>query len=182
VCRKAPYIHRSTNNPAKIFFKNGSCLFLHPAIVKLANSSFVAEVAHLVEHDLAKVGVAGSSPVFRSGSRLLRDFFCLLFILFVRPGGGTGRHAGLKILSAAMRVRVQLPPGAPELVLKGRFSDLLFFERKLLTYPLYTAMKFASAGTIPNTGQSNEIHLFIIPLNACQCGNMRPCPVLIAYV
>ena len=27
---------------------------------------FQAEVAHLVEHDLAKVGVAGSSPVFRS--------------------------------------------------------------------------------------------------------------------
>jgi hypothetical protein len=27
---------------------------------------FYAEVAHLVEHDLAKVGVAGSSPVFRS--------------------------------------------------------------------------------------------------------------------
>ncbi len=25
-----------------------------------------AKVAHLVEHDLAKVGVAGSSPVFRS--------------------------------------------------------------------------------------------------------------------
>ena len=25
-----------------------------------------AEVAHLVEHDLAKVGVAGSIPVFRS--------------------------------------------------------------------------------------------------------------------
>ena len=29
-----------------------------------------AEVAHLVEHDLAKVGVAGSSPVFRSESPL----------------------------------------------------------------------------------------------------------------
>ncbi len=28
-----------------------------------------AKVAHLVEHDLAKVGVAGSSPVFRSSSR-----------------------------------------------------------------------------------------------------------------
>ena len=28
--------------------------------------SFVAEIAQLVEHDLAKVGVAGSSPVFRS--------------------------------------------------------------------------------------------------------------------
>ena len=26
----------------------------------------VAEIAQLVEHDLAKVGVAGSSPVFRS--------------------------------------------------------------------------------------------------------------------
>ncbi len=26
----------------------------------------IAKVAHLVEHDLAKVGVAGSSPVFRS--------------------------------------------------------------------------------------------------------------------
>ena len=31
-----------------------------------------AEVAHLVEHDLAKVGVAGSSPVFRSESPLAR--------------------------------------------------------------------------------------------------------------
>ena len=30
------------------------------------SSSIQAEVAHLVEHDLAKVGVAGSSPVFRS--------------------------------------------------------------------------------------------------------------------
>ena len=28
----------------------------------------IAEVAQLVEHDLAKVGVAGSSPVFRSKS------------------------------------------------------------------------------------------------------------------
>ena len=30
------------------------------------------------------------------------------------PGGGTGRHAGLKILWPAMAVRVQLPPGAHE--------------------------------------------------------------------
>ena len=35
-----------------------------------------AEVAHLVEHDLAKVGVAGSSPVFRSkSSRFVGIFF-----------------------------------------------------------------------------------------------------------
>ncbi len=32
------------------------------AIAKANN----AEIAQLVEHDLAKVGVAGSSPVFRS--------------------------------------------------------------------------------------------------------------------
>ena len=29
-------------------------------------SSRLAKIAQLVEHDLAKVGVAGSSPVFRS--------------------------------------------------------------------------------------------------------------------
>ncbi len=53
---------------------------------------FFAEVAHLVEHDLAKVGVAGSSPVFRSRPAKGGNFFS------VYPGGGTGRHAGLKIL------------------------------------------------------------------------------------
>ena len=39
--------------------------FCHP----FSSLSYIikfAEVAHLVEHDLAKVGVAGSSPVFRS--------------------------------------------------------------------------------------------------------------------
>ena len=30
-----------------------------------------AEIAQLVEHNLAKVGVAGPSPVFRSSSRFL---------------------------------------------------------------------------------------------------------------
>ena len=41
-----------------------------------------AEVAQLVEHNLAKVRVAGSSPVFRSRP----------------PGWWNGRHEGLKIL------------------------------------------------------------------------------------
>jgi hypothetical protein len=40
-----------------------------------------AEVAHLVEHDLAKVGVAGSSPVFRSQ--------------IDKPAGNTSRFIGL---------------------------------------------------------------------------------------
>ena len=63
-----------------------------------------AKVAHLVEHDLAKVGVAGSSPVFRSDNSL-------------HPGGGIGRHAGLKIPFAAMRVTVQLRSGVLETVI-----------------------------------------------------------------
>ena len=47
-----------------------------------------AEIAQLVEHDLAKVGVAGSSPVFRS---INKKFFPL-------SGWWNGRHEGLKIL------------------------------------------------------------------------------------
>ena len=35
----------------------------------LSNNVKIAKVAQLVEHDLAKVGVAGSSPVFRSNNR-----------------------------------------------------------------------------------------------------------------
>ena len=51
-----------------------------------------AEVAQLVEHNLAKVGVAGSNLVFRSENPSFgMDFFW-------SPGGGIGRHAGLKIL------------------------------------------------------------------------------------
>ena len=40
-----------------------------------------AEIAQLVEHDLAKVGVAGSSPVFRSKNKegeILSDFAFLI--------------------------------------------------------------------------------------------------------
>ena len=61
-----------------------------------------AEIAQLVEHDLAKVGVAGSSPVFRSTSI---DFRC--------RNGGIGRHEGLKIPWPVMAVRVRVPLAAP---------------------------------------------------------------------
>ena len=37
-----------------------------------------AEIAQLVEHDLAKVGVASSSLVFRSNPDENRDFFYIL--------------------------------------------------------------------------------------------------------
>jgi len=63
--------------------------------------SFIAEVAHLVEHDLAKVGVAGSSPVFRSKSKNL-DLVRVVLQKLCHSSGGTGRHAGLKILFTAM--------------------------------------------------------------------------------
>jgi hypothetical protein len=60
-----------------------------------------AEVAHLVERDLAKVEVAGSSPVFRSGK--IKKAVLLLFLFLVRsetklqcvyPGGGIPKAFG----------------------------------------------------------------------------------------
>ena len=36
----------------------------------LQNLQNFAEIAQLVEHNLAKVGVAGSSPVFRSQTKI----------------------------------------------------------------------------------------------------------------
>ena len=79
----------------------------------------------MVERDLAKVEVAGSSPVFRSEIQSRpwkpgRDFFSQ-----GSPGGGIGRHAGLKILFAATRVRVQFPPGAHRK--KEIVNDLFFY-------------------------------------------------------
>ena len=50
--------------------KENRCIFAAPK----GNAHLNAEVAQLVEHDLAKVGVAGSSPVFRSNPGSGRDF------------------------------------------------------------------------------------------------------------
>jgi hypothetical protein len=77
-------------------------------LLDIESGNEYAKVAHLVEHDLAKVGVAGSSPVFRSRNPSSNGGG----IFFGCPGGGIGRHAGLKILFAAMRVTVQLRSGA----------------------------------------------------------------------
>ena len=57
-----------------------------------------AGIAQLVEHNLAKVGVAGSSPVSRSP--VVRDdggASALPFSFRVDPDGETGRREGLKI-------------------------------------------------------------------------------------
>ena len=61
---------------------------LHISIIWLTFAPFLnAAIAQLVEHDLAKVGVASSSLVCRSKSRTL-------FLLFYSksPGGGIGRR------------------------------------------------------------------------------------------
>ena len=50
-------------------------LFLHPF-----SSLSQAEVAHLVERDLAKVEVAGSSPVFRSKMQVA-FVICIFFLI-----------------------------------------------------------------------------------------------------
>ena len=39
---------------------------LQPHLAKCSLQRIIAEIAQLVEHNLAKVGVAGPSPVFRS--------------------------------------------------------------------------------------------------------------------
>ena len=42
-----------------------------------------ARVAQLVEHDLAKVGVAGSSPVSRSSGELEESLISQAFLVFL---------------------------------------------------------------------------------------------------
>ena len=74
-----------------------NALSLHSLTNK--NQQTQAEIAQLVEHNLAKVGVAGPSPVFRS------------FVIRGR-NGGIGRHEGLKIPWPVMAVRVRVPLAA----------------------------------------------------------------------
>ena len=50
----------------KNFAKVKFCITFVPEIEKTVLSVSTAKVAQLVEHNLAKVRVAGSSPVFRS--------------------------------------------------------------------------------------------------------------------
>jgi hypothetical protein len=50
------------------------------------------------------------------------------FFFYIYPGGGTGRRAGLKILSAEMRVRVRFPSGV--------LNFLTFIEWDALKHPI----------------------------------------------
>ena len=62
----------------------------------LHEEKIFAEIAQLVEHNLAKVKVASSSLVFRSPFLRMLEWW-------------NGRHEGLKILWPVMAVRVQVP-------------------------------------------------------------------------
>ena len=74
-----------------------------------------AEIAQLVEHDLAKVGVASSSLVFRSRSPTRFKILNSEFRIQKCSGGGMVDTRDLKSL-ARKGVWVQVPPG----VLKKR--------------------------------------------------------------
>ena len=55
----------------RIFLKNCKSIWWNREIILPLHSQLSnAEIAQLVEHNLAKVGVAGPSPVFRSNSNV----------------------------------------------------------------------------------------------------------------
>ena len=68
----------------------------------------------MVERDLAKVEVASSNLVFRSKipSQYEGFFLSTEMVVSVKcPGGGIGRHAGLKILYSLRMYRFKSDPG-----------------------------------------------------------------------
>ena len=89
------------------------------------NSCLFAGIAQLVEHNLAKVGVAGSSPVSRSrveralGARCILPTCCVGRDVLVlraplasaRQDGETGRREGLKIPFLKRSPSSSLGPG-----------------------------------------------------------------------
>lgn len=81
-----------------------------------------ARVAQLVEYDLAKVGVAGSSPVFRSKN--IRNNFYYFFDALVVELVDT---QDLKSC-ASFGVRVQVPSGVLKNLDKNLIKVFLFYH------------------------------------------------------
>ena len=71
-----------------------------PTEISVAKRLYNAKIAQLVEHNLAKVRVAGSSPVFRSTLMSHRSHSC--------PDGGMVDTKDLKSFGLTA-VRVQVP-------------------------------------------------------------------------
>ena len=74
--------------------------------IPLSATKEIAKIAQLVEHDLAKVGVAGSSPVFRSLAQMAESVDALVSNTNgeIRPGStpGLGTH-NTTLLSLTLR-------------------------------------------------------------------------------
>ena len=104
-------------------------VYLHP-------QNTTAEIAQLVEHDLAKVGVAGSSPVFRS-KNLCKEVF---FYNFVKesvtcPDGGIGRHPGLKILWPLRPCRFEPGSGYKGFLMAVLWTAFFFYPATYFPLP-----------------------------------------------
>ena len=85
-----------------------------------------AKVAQLVERNLAKVEVASSSLVFRS---IINSLFLLREKKLIGPGGGIGRHAGLKILYPLKMCGFKSRPGyIPKSLKTLVFSGFVFLK------------------------------------------------------
>ena len=85
--------------------------------VRLRDAPPFATLAQLVERNLAKVEVTSSNLVCRSkyldnGKLPLLQMVSPSQVLDLCPGGGIGRHKGLKSLDVRV-VPVQVRPGAP---------------------------------------------------------------------
>jgi hypothetical protein len=106
------------------FEKLFAFLYLQPLKKVLLRN---AGVAQLVERHLAKVEVAGSSLVSRSKRFEQSNLFLLVHLLPTGRGGGTGRHAGLKILFALKRVRVRFPPAVHKQTKASAFAEAFVF-------------------------------------------------------
>ena len=108
----------------KNFASNCRILFLHSYFSSLQlseSSSFGRARPCQGRGGRFEPGLSLQKPEFRFG------FFFKSFNR--RLGGGTGRHAGLKILFAATRVRVRFPPGALSLRLReGIFFAILWLN------------------------------------------------------
>jgi hypothetical protein len=92
-----------------------------------------ARVAQLVEHDLAKVGVASSNLVSRSIKPLQKGFFVSGLVKYnllnlygsrISRDGGIGRHARLKILCPIGRAGSSPAPGTEASQKCGAFCIL----------------------------------------------------------
>ena len=75
----------------------------------------IARIAQLVEHDLAKVGDAGSNPVSRSKVKIFLNHQSTPL------GWWNGRHAGLKILCLYGRAGSSPAPSTKTLIVNEGF-------------------------------------------------------------